>query len=81
MNDSEAIIAYLEKMARRGWLLEKIHPCLTFRRIEPENLTYDVTYFSDASVFDPAPTEGQETYIDYCRAAGWELAAVNGPML
>jgi len=80
MNDSEAIIAYLEKMARRGWLLEKIHPCLTFRRIEPENLTYDVTYFSDASVFDPAPTEGQETYIDYCRAAGWELAAVNGPM-
>lgn len=79
-NDSEAIVAYLEKMARRGWLLEKIRTFLTFRRTEPENLTFAVTYFPDASVFDPAPTEGQKTYIDYCRAVGWELAAVNGPM-
>lgn len=80
LNDGEAIAAYLEKMARKGWLLEKFNNILTFRQIEPGEYKFAVTYFPEGSVFDPAPTEGQETYIDYCRAAGWELAAVRGPI-
>lgn len=81
INDSEAMARRLEKMAARGWLLEKADNWgWTYRRGEPGPVRYAVTYFPEASVFDPAPTEGQETYIDYCRAAGWELAAAYGPV-
>lgn len=80
-DDTEAIARYMEKMAGKGWLLEKVDNWFfTYRRAEPAQIKYTVTFFPEASVFDPALTEGQETYIDYCRAAGWELAAAYGPI-
>lgn len=80
-DDTEAIARHMEKMAGRGWLLEGVDNWLfTYRRAEPEQVKYTVTFFPEASVFDPAITEGQETYVDYCRAAGWELAAAYGPL-
>lgn len=79
--DGEATARHLERMAAKGWHLEKAGNWLwTYRRGESGAVRYAVTYFPEASVFDAAPTEGQETYIDYCAAAGWELAAVNGPV-
>lgn len=81
IDDTEAIARHLEKMARKGWLLESVDNWwYTYRRAEPTEVKYTVTFFPDASIYDPGPTEGQETYIDYCRAAGWELAAVYGPI-
>jgi len=41
---------------------------------------YAITYFPDASIFDGRPTEGQETYADYCAAAGWEFISAYGAM-
>lgn len=80
-NDSEAMAAKLEKMAAKGWLLEKVSNLgWTYRRAEPAQVKYTITYFPDASIFDATPTEGQETYADFCRAAGWELVAAYGPI-
>ena len=80
-NDSEAIARHLEKMAARGWFLEKAGQMTwTFRREEPRPVRYAVTYFPGASVFDGGPTCGQETYFDFCQAAGWEFVSAYGPI-
>ncbi len=81
VDDTGAIARHLEKMAGKGWLLEKVDNWFfTFRRADPCRVRYTVTFFPEASIFDPGLTEGQETYADYCRAAGWELAAAYGPI-
>ncbi|MDE6934856.1 MAG: DUF2812 domain-containing protein [Oscillospiraceae bacterium] len=80
INDCEAIAGHLEKMAAKGWLLEKVGNWgWTFRRAEPCQVRYCITFFPGASVFDPGPTGDQETYIDYCAAAGWEFVSSYGP--
>lgn len=80
-DDTEAIARHMERMAGKGWLLEKADNWyFTYRRGEPARVKYTVTFFPEASVFDPGLTEGQETYADYCQAAGWELAAAYGPI-
>lgn len=80
-NDMDAIAGHFERMEAKGWRLESIGGWgYRYRRVEPGKVRYAAACFPDASVYDPAPTEGQETYIEYCRAAGWELAAAYGPM-
>lgn len=81
IDDTEAIARHLEKMAKKGWLLEAVDNLgYRYRRGEPGQVKYTVAFFPEASVFDPGLTEGQETYMDYCQAAGWELAAFYGPV-
>lgn len=70
--DRTGIQAYLEKMAARGWLLEKMTPYYwQFKRIEPGEIHFAVTYYAKGSEFDPKLTEGQMNLIEYCRRAGW----------
>ena len=72
---------HLEKMARKGWRLENAgNPFWIYRRAEPANLLYAITYFPTASVFDSGPTGDQMTYADYCAAAGWEMVSAYGPL-
>ena len=72
--DYRGIEAHLERMAERGWRLRRVTPLWwEYRRAEPEKRTFAVTYFSGASEFNPAPTENQRTFHDYCLDAGWEL--------
>lgn len=79
--DQQAIQEKLEDMARRGWFLEKTGSfAWTYRRGEPKELRFCVTYFPAASDFDPGPTEGELTKVDYCRQDGWELVARWGVM-
>jgi hypothetical protein len=74
--DFEAVEAHLSRMAARGWLLESAGQYWwTYRRAEPQKLTYAVTYFPEASSFNPEPPENQRVLYDYCAAAGWRLAA------
>lgn len=81
IDDAEAIARHLEKMEAKGWRVQAVDNWYwTYQRVVPANVRYAVTFFPDASVYDSAPTEGQETYADYCRAAGWELAAAYGPV-
>ena len=57
--DGAGIAAHLEKMAERGWRLQKLGPFFwTYRRAEPRKIAYHVSYFPTGSPFDPALTAG-----------------------
>lgn len=72
-NDFETISQHLSRMAEKGWMLEETGSFFwTYRQEEPARRHYTVVYNRDASDFSPGPTEEQQTYRDYCRAAGWE---------
>lgn len=64
----------LEHYAKKGLVLEKMGSALwTFKKTESQNLKYTVTYFSEGSIFNPHPTDNQQTYFDYAKAAGWDF--------
>lgn len=72
--DRSNIARHLEEMAAQGWMLEKLGSwSWRYRRMEPRKLHFTVTYFPAASQFDPHPSVGQETFWEFCAAAGWEL--------
>ncbi len=72
---------HLTKMAKRGWMLTEIgNFTWIYRRCEPCDARFAVTYFPEASAFDPEPGEDQRTYIEYCEEAGWELCASSAKM-
>lgn len=74
--DRSGLEKRLVQMAEKGWLLEHIGSFLwTYRRIEPQKLAFCVCWFPKASAFDPAPSEEQQTFYDFCRHTGWNLAA------
>ncbi len=79
--DHTAIEAHLEHMAQRGWLVEQPGNYLwRYRRIQPKKLHFSVTYFPNASDFDPGPTDGQRQMEEYCAKDGWIPAARWGQM-
>lgn len=72
------IVRHLEKMATKGWMLEKLNGfCWQYRRIEPAELRFAVTYFPKASRFQPVPADGLDTFREFCAEAGWQPAADN----
>lgn len=79
--DEERVIRHLEKMAQKGWLLAGINKFFwTYRRIEPSTLKFTVTWCSQVSEYAPSPTEDQQILWDYCKDAGWTMAAEFGQM-
>lgn len=73
---------HLEKRAAEGWMLTEIGTFfLHYRRIEPKNLHFKVTYYPKASAFDPEPTEGEQTFREFCEHTGWQMAASSAQML
>ena len=76
-----AISAHLEKMARKGWMLEKVSALgWQYRRCTPQAIHFAVSYYPKASEFDPEPSEGQKTLQDFCACAGWELVCTAAQM-
>lgn len=74
--DRTGLEKHLARMAEQGWLLEKIGQFFwTYRKAEPQALTFSVCYFPKASQFDPGPSEEQQTFYDFCEHTGWTLAA------
>lgn len=74
--DHTGIARHLERMAQKGWLLQGIHGNLwSYRAISPAKLAFTVTYYPDASAFDPEPSEGELCFQDFCAHTGWQLAA------
>ena len=72
---------HLEKMAQKGWLLDKMSALgWRYRRIEPQKLHFTVSYCHRASAYDPEPTEEVQTFYDFCAHTGWRLAAEFGSM-
>ena len=74
--DDQGIARHLEWMAQKGWLIERINNYFwTYRKAQPQQLRFAVTYFPEASDFNPGPTENQQTFLEYCESAGWQFAA------
>lgn len=70
--DHSGIERHLEAMARKGWMLEDISNFgWVYRKSEPRPAHYTVSYYPKASEFDPRPSEGQETFFDFCAHTGW----------
>lgn len=66
---------HLTKMAKQGWLIESItNVCWTYRKIEPKDIHFSVSYYPRSSDFDPEPTEEQQTFHDFCAHTGWQYA-------
>jgi hypothetical protein len=66
---------HLTEMAQKGWMLEAISNLYwTYRKIEPKNIHFCVTYYPRGSDFDPEPSEDQQTFHDFCAHTGWQLA-------
>ncbi|MBQ1270367.1 MAG: DUF2812 domain-containing protein, partial [Clostridia bacterium] len=79
--DRTGIRARLENEARKGWLLEKMTGFgWVFRRIEPADIHYTVTYFPGASAFDPGPSDRELSFREFCEHSGWKLAASSAQM-
>ena len=76
--DRSGVVRHMEEMAAKGWLVETMNGFYwRYRRTEPQQLRFSITYFPKASQFDPAPAEGLETFWELCAEAGWVLAANN----
>lgn len=80
--DITGMEAHLEAMAQKGWMLEKLGNFFwTYRRCTPQSVHFAVTYYPPASAFEPEPSEGQQTFTDFCDHAGWRLVGSNAQMM
>lgn len=79
--DVTGMARHLERMARKGWMLEHISGwCWRYRRTEPKALHFTVSYALPVSEFEPSATPEQEIFRDFCGHAGWKIAASSGAM-
>ena len=66
----------LTRFAAEGWHLEKIsNLMMKFRRGEPKQVRYEITYAAAAYAYNSQPTEEEQDLAALCAEAGWELAA------
>jgi len=79
--DRTGICRLLEKQARKGWLLDKVtNFAWRFRRTEPKDVRFAVTYFPKASAYDPGPSEQQRELIEFCAYSGWVLVGTTAQL-
>lgn len=79
--DHTGIASHLEKMALKGWMIEKITNWgWVYRRMTPASLSFAVCYYPRASEFDPGPDEEQAAFYDFCVHTGWHLACTSAQM-
>ena len=73
--DHTGICKHLEKMAVKGWMIERLTNFgWIYRRIEPKNIKFEISYYPKASEFDPEPSDDQKTFHEFCAHTGWKLA-------
>ena len=61
--DHTGLERHLERMARKGWRLEKIwNNIWYYRRTRPRELKFSVTYFPEVSELDPEPWGARQVY-------------------
>ena len=81
MYDHTGISAHLEKMAEKGWMLERIaNYGWIYRRMEPKKIHFAVSYYPKASEYDPEYPEAQQTFHDFCAHTGWALVCTSFQM-
>lgn len=71
--DYRGVEEHLSAMTAKGWRLERAGNNLwKYRRAQPAEVLYAVTYSAGASQFNPGPTQGQQSLEELCASAGWE---------
>lgn len=71
----------LEHQAEKGWFLDKItNNFWRYRKGEPKKVSYAVSYYAKASLFEPQPSEEQKTFQEFCEYSGWHLVAENAKL-
>ena len=79
--DHTGIERHLKKMAEKGWMIEKITTLgWVYRRTEPKNVQFSVTYYPKASEFDPELTDGQKMYQEFTAKSGWQFICSSAQM-
>ena len=77
--DHTGMSCHLEKMARRGWMVDKLGNFLwRYRAIEPQRLRFSIVYFPEVTGFEPGTPEGHQKMEELCDGTGWQLAATAG---
>lgn len=70
--DYKAIGEYLEEMASKGWMLEKVgRISAKFKAIEPQKLKFYVDVFKGGGPLTPEKTEEAGEYRRLCQELGW----------
>lgn len=70
----EALEKYLEDMALKGWMLEKINGgYIKFKKMEPKKIKYSIDVLNKVSFFDGKNSDNALEYREYCVAAGWQF--------
>lgn len=70
--DYKAMGEYLEEMAGKGWMLEKVgRYAARFRAIVPAKITFYVDVFKEGGPLTPEKTESSDEYRRLCQEAGW----------
>ncbi|NBG89586.1 DUF2812 domain-containing protein [Isachenkonia alkalipeptolytica] len=72
--DYKGMEAYFEKMAREGWMLEKIGELwATFYRETPKDLQFTIDVFERSGILTPEETEEAREYRELCEKNGWHF--------
>ncbi|MDW7662187.1 MAG: DUF2812 domain-containing protein [Bacillota bacterium] len=72
--DYKAIEKYLEEMAAKGWMLEKINRVFAkFIAVEPRKLKFCVDVFKKGGPLAPENTEEAKVYRELCKESGWHF--------
>lgn len=72
--DYKAMEEYLENMARKGWMLEKVGRGMArFNKIQPQELTFYVDVFKDEGPLVPENTSDSREYRSLCEDSGWQF--------
>ena len=71
-HDHTGITRHLEKMALKGWLLDRTGFFWAYRKAPRQYVRYAVTYFPSSSDFNPTLPEKEAMFRDFCESAGWE---------
>ena len=79
--DHTGMSKHLERMASQGWMIDELSNFgWCYKKIEPQNLHFSVTYYPKASEFDPEPSEDLKRFFDFCEHTGWKLACSSAQM-
>jgi hypothetical protein len=70
--DYKAMGEYLEEMAEKGWMVEKVgRYTAKFRAIEPKNIKFYVDVFKEGGTLTPDNNKELVEYRKLCRESGW----------
>lgn len=73
--EGDAFARYLEKMAEKGWYIDRsmLNNVWSFRKGEPSKRHYNVVLMPGSSRFDIEENEGSGQFRELCEQAGWKL--------